>query len=974
MAESVFGLSGDALDLAVRASAAASVDAGLLRRLRLRFLKDSDASVEAAVWRSEAVESETGSGITFSTAALAELRRRFRASDVGATCDEIAAYHHGGPALLVLEEKLVRHALAREPAEIERALGEVLASLAQEGEKRGPTILHWANEALPRLPPVAQGTAAAWALSLAAQRQFDREILRGDPPPGLASFELSAYLPATDVPITVRTEDGYIVFGTGGDDGQRIEVPDTHPRIVVLDRGGTRTTVKVRAGEEVTVDNTTYPVVLGDLRGRRWRVRAVEEEAAGGPVVVRLLAIDVGGAMADPKEMERWITALVAATRRGSSSDHLDALLVLADSLDRSDADARADTMRLMGLWAGTRVISSDDTSEVVERAGCRVGVLGLGAPSGGGDDGPPLTVGGQLSVLLGGDVPELYREEVDAAVLIARVDPSERAAFGSGFGSGLAGAEDASLLELFDMRLVGPPHGEHRMSIGGTTHVPSLAAASTGKRCGLLAELVFEDGRLRETRQAWLTTSGPADAQRGAAEGPPRKRGQRAQIRRQIIRALRAKKSVLLVGAQATGKTALVAELIASPILKIMKTSSVGTILEVERGVDAVTTELDPGTDMQVLQEEHDPPLLLETSVLPFHQMPEMDPSWEVVVLGPLDSADVMDALAHVDARKREPIARWLIDETGGDPWLVWRAIAGARLRGANELASYGEPLAQAAAASVTDIDDLAAIELLAALRAGPSWPVDPRAKWQLEYYGVGQMKDGAFALSSPVVGKVVTDELLDRLRMDALGDLDDDPEYWVKIDATIPDDWVGPVATAIARAGFGVQEDVLGPVSRKVESFRSAEWVRIGGVYDTLLTIDQSVENPNREVVVRSSSRPDQVHPFVAEQLEWQASPRDRSLSQLLDELAVYDPAYVTVRSDIARKAARRSRIAEVPGHRRIQITDVESKRLVAAGARRGRKQRDPREQSISEEIAEDVELGRLDLGGEDGEEEEE
>lgn len=257
-----------AADLAVLASVAARVDRMVLRALRVELL-EADATAEADLWFSDLVARRSANEIVLRTDLLPQLRAELANSTKRSRARALVqAAHDGGSPLLVLEEELLWLALTGETAaEIERKLGSAVTALRQHAD-RAQDIAGWALTALPRLPHVVRGTAAAWSLAFEAERQSGYAIaLDGDPPPG--AVVVGPDFPKVALGVA-RAGDDLLI---GAIEGATVPVPATSPRVITVELDARPTAVSVADGQVRRVAaGQAKEIVLGNLLGERWRV------------------------------------------------------------------------------------------------------------------------------------------------------------------------------------------------------------------------------------------------------------------------------------------------------------------------------------------------------------------------------------------------------------------------------------------------------------------------------------------------------------------------------------------------------------------------------------------------------------------------------------------------------------------------------------------------------------------------------
>ncbi|HVY29354.1 MAG TPA: hypothetical protein VHB79_22500 [Polyangiaceae bacterium] len=240
----------DALRLARLASLAARVEPELLRALRLELCEEADASAEADVWWSHAVEVRSPTAIRLSPEALDELR-----STVGADAERahavIKRLHTGEPRLIQLEEELIFGVLAGQNvgSKLEQVLGTLL-----DDPKRAAHVAAWAVTALPRLPAAVRDLPAFWSVLFAADAQGRGSANVGvaAPPSPEVLASAARLLPSLSgvgwVEIEPHLDDDELTFTLGQerDESHRgILARNLHPLLVEVASEGSRSVVVV---------------------------------------------------------------------------------------------------------------------------------------------------------------------------------------------------------------------------------------------------------------------------------------------------------------------------------------------------------------------------------------------------------------------------------------------------------------------------------------------------------------------------------------------------------------------------------------------------------------------------------------------------------------------------------------------------------------------------------------------------------
>jgi hypothetical protein len=167
----------DAVRLARVASLAVRIEPHLLRRLRLRLVREADVGAEADLWFSQLVESRGVDAIVLQHDVAAILRDELTGHP---RLDEIVAIlvdaHRGEPSTIMLEEKVNALAVQRGAAAIDQIDRELRAAIVamRESDTRAREIARWFLRAFPRLHPVVQQCPNAIGLLLSASMLLGR--------------------------------------------------------------------------------------------------------------------------------------------------------------------------------------------------------------------------------------------------------------------------------------------------------------------------------------------------------------------------------------------------------------------------------------------------------------------------------------------------------------------------------------------------------------------------------------------------------------------------------------------------------------------------------------------------------------------------------------------------------------------------------------------------------------------------------
>jgi len=165
------------------ASLAARVEPELIRTIRLHFLPETNAGVEADLWFSPLVEASSPLGLMFHPEILFELRKELASEANGLSLEKvweiIQFVHEDAPPAIRLEEKVTYLALKSAPQDmIDEALLPVVAALLERKDKG---TARWVRRILPRLPENVKATPAAQILDIQSSVHLGQRILLGNP-------------------------------------------------------------------------------------------------------------------------------------------------------------------------------------------------------------------------------------------------------------------------------------------------------------------------------------------------------------------------------------------------------------------------------------------------------------------------------------------------------------------------------------------------------------------------------------------------------------------------------------------------------------------------------------------------------------------------------------------------------------------------------------------------------------------------
>lgn len=281
--------------LAELASLAVRVDAGLLRRLRQRLLRNADPQAESDLWFSAIVESRGRNGFQIIPEVLEELRERLAADrDRLIAAREVTkeAHVHASPAIR-LEETLTGLVLEK-PAgwekAIEREMEPALQTLAAGGAD-ARDIARWALRAGPRLPAVVRTSSACRTLLMAAPLILGMRPTIQVPTSSAVSFDelgflVSAQSPKEMVRVGVAFVAGGLQFRQPSEVVETIIIPRTRPLLVGIEwthQGQVqRRTAVPDPGVLVPLAGSPRSVTLTTLAGDQYRLASDRGEPGEG--------------------------------------------------------------------------------------------------------------------------------------------------------------------------------------------------------------------------------------------------------------------------------------------------------------------------------------------------------------------------------------------------------------------------------------------------------------------------------------------------------------------------------------------------------------------------------------------------------------------------------------------------------------------------------------------------------------------
>jgi hypothetical protein len=220
--------------LAEAVSLAVRVEPELLRRARLDLVPEADASVEADLWFSPLVDTQSATAFMF-VPEVADRLRRGLARDLarleGAWTITSEIHANVAPAIALEEE--VNYLLLAEGAASSRLqdrLKEAVVALVAGGEERAG-VARWALRALSRLPASVVETEAGQMLTVAARSRLGRaDVLPEGVSPDVEWLPWVLPREADRVRVGVQLfSDGLEIGSPDEASGHVIPLPDTNP-------------------------------------------------------------------------------------------------------------------------------------------------------------------------------------------------------------------------------------------------------------------------------------------------------------------------------------------------------------------------------------------------------------------------------------------------------------------------------------------------------------------------------------------------------------------------------------------------------------------------------------------------------------------------------------------------------------------------------------------------------------------------
>ena len=286
----------EALALARLLAPAVTIDAPLLRSMRLTLLPRTGAWIEAELWHSPLVKARSAGGLRFEPAVIERLREQlaaaWQADDEGErqrileARGVMAAVHTGLSPALALEERVAWAAAMGELDEIEEALASAVKGVL-DGSR--PGLAAWAGQAVARLPAESFGTSAGQALRLLAAQAGHATATR---PEGVSPTRILSELPLARLGIARRGP--LLVLGaTAWRAGFALPVPDSEPRLVEVlwqdeDDRLLRMPHAIAGGEAQEIEVGHARVQLVNALGEAFEVPGFERWAGGGAGYGRL--------------------------------------------------------------------------------------------------------------------------------------------------------------------------------------------------------------------------------------------------------------------------------------------------------------------------------------------------------------------------------------------------------------------------------------------------------------------------------------------------------------------------------------------------------------------------------------------------------------------------------------------------------------------------------------------------------------
>ena len=263
-------------DLARCLSIATRIEPALLRRARLRFVPEADASVEADLWFGSLVQSRTPLGIVFRSELLPGLRSELAAEPhlLDEAYEMVKRAHAHEATAIQLEEELTWLGLGGGggTSEAARLLERAVYSMVTENREG---LARWSARAFERLPATVQDLEQGRMLDLGSRARIGAKITTTE---AAAAGEWLAWVaPAfPTLPANVRLFDGAVELALSPLDGAReIQVPQTQPPYVDVSWSAGHTGASTRvslSSTPTTITTGTKSVRLATALGGFWEL------------------------------------------------------------------------------------------------------------------------------------------------------------------------------------------------------------------------------------------------------------------------------------------------------------------------------------------------------------------------------------------------------------------------------------------------------------------------------------------------------------------------------------------------------------------------------------------------------------------------------------------------------------------------------------------------------------------------------
>ena len=232
--------------LATLASPAVRIEPRLIRRLRLELLPTEPVNLSLDLWWSPLVHGRGPDGISLRPDVRRRLLRRCRAEPRSPAAWSIIQQRHEAmnPSLVLEEELAWMTAICVDAAQIEHKLQQVLRAFATRPGER-PNISRWALAALGRLPEEVSRSEAGQQLGALATRALAQHAGLVEQAEGL-DIPIGAVAETT---LFIGRQGGQLSIGEGlRDPNAQFKVPDLQIRVLLVEAGGERQTLRVGVG------------------------------------------------------------------------------------------------------------------------------------------------------------------------------------------------------------------------------------------------------------------------------------------------------------------------------------------------------------------------------------------------------------------------------------------------------------------------------------------------------------------------------------------------------------------------------------------------------------------------------------------------------------------------------------------------------------------------------------------------------